>query len=72
MDILFPPQSVKPNDMITGYFRSYQRPEHHSDNDYLIEAVWRICVRNLTIIGSDNGLSSYRNKPLSEPMMEYR
>ena len=33
--------------------------------------VTHICVGNLTIIGSDNGLSHRRAKPLSEPMLGY-
>ena len=33
--------------------------------------VIHICISNLTIIGSDNGLSLARTKPLSEPMLEY-
>ena len=33
--------------------------------------VTHICVGNLTIIGSDNGLSTGRPKPLSEPILEY-
>ena len=33
--------------------------------------VTHICVGNLTIIGSDNGLSPVGAKPLSEPMLEY-
>ena len=35
------------------------------------DQVMHICISNITIIGSDNGLRLDGAKPLSEPMMEY-